>query len=91
MEEMNIHIQFFGSFKKFGSGLFVSINQKSKVCDLRNLLQIEIQKKYPTTEINHLKDELARSRFATEEKLLAETQELMDGIKIAIIPPVSGG
>lgn len=85
---MKITLQCFGAFRPFGENITLSLPEKAVVSDIRAALLLRIKEKDNSFNKVGLIDS---SRFATETDILPENTSLSDGMRIAIIPPVSGG
>lgn len=85
---MNITIECFGAFRNFGDEIPVTLSGDLTVADLPDAL-FDALKKLDDSFDN--KDLIARSRFASDTEILSETAPLTQNMRLAIIPPVSGG
>ncbi|NRA89507.1 MAG: MoaD/ThiS family protein [Rhizobiales bacterium] len=85
---MQITIQTFGAFRRFGRKIEILLAEQAAVTDIRKPLYLAVAKQSAEFDIEALIDS---SRFATEERILAEDEMLLDGQLITILPPVSGG
>ena len=82
-----VRVRLFGAFRSFGLGreLVATVPlDRATVADVRAALEL------------HMPDEaalswLAASAFATDERVLAETDTVADGASLSILPPVCGG
>ncbi len=85
---MEITIQCFGAFRPFGEQIILSVAEGTSLCAMRKVLLDKLKQIDDSFDKPGLLDS---SRFATETEILQESTPLQDGMRIAIIPPVSGG
>jgi len=85
---MEITIECFGAFRNFGDEVSVTLHGDITVSDLRGHFYDALQKIDTNFDNKNL---LERSRFATDTEVLADNAPLTKSMRLAIIPPVSGG
>ena len=85
---MEITIQLFGAFSAYGSTINIDTKETSLVSDIRHTFFNKIREIDDTFDAMDL---INSSRFATESAILSEDAKLIPGMRIFIIPPVSGG
>lgn len=83
---MNIEIQLFGAFRQYGDGsaIQVSVPEDSEVAGLRQAMHEQLAD-------DNARALLRASAFATDERVLDETESVPAERNIAILPPVCGG
>jgi len=81
---MEIKLQLFGAFRKYGSEIILEIPDGGLVADLRTSLE---------KSLGESSSRLIKiSRFATDKTMLDDDSEITSNISVlAILPPVSGG
>ncbi|WP_319495737.1 MoaD/ThiS family protein [uncultured Cohaesibacter sp.] len=87
-ETMTITIRCFGAFRAFGEEMELTVARGTTVADLREPLLEAMRQADQTFAADVLLDS---SRVATETELLTDAAPLVEGMRLAIIPPVSGG
>ncbi len=85
---MNVHIKMFGPFRALGNSAELKLPSTATVDDLPPALIAYIE---TLGADSSLIETLSLSRFATESAVLARGEPLVDGMQLAIIPPVAGG
>ncbi len=85
---MQITIQTFGVFRQFGRKILLDLEQNAKVSDIRKPLALALGDNNVGFDVVGL---IESSRFATEDRILAENALLKSDVLITILPPVSGG
>ena len=81
MANLNINIKFFGSFRKFGESIDLSIPSGSSVEIVKQLLQKELNDNILVTD----------SVLANDNEILKDSDILNDNAQLSILPPVCGG
>ncbi len=82
-----VQLKFFGGFRNFFETEELSLNGQVSVADFRILVTETLKDRNKKFDALLLDD----SVFATETAVLKETDFVMPGQKIAILPPVCGG
>jgi len=83
-----IDLQLFGAFKALGQDASFELPDNANLADLSMALEHHI---HANGGAENLIDLISVSRFATEQEVLPKSYQLENGMKLAIIPPVSGG
>ncbi len=83
---MKIELQLFGAYRQLGEKLELYLPDGARVSDIREALTKQLN----SSKLNN-PALLKSSRFASEVEILDENEQLIDGAKLAIIPPVAGG
>jgi len=83
MKNIKVYIKFFGSFKKFGHGLKISVKEGSSILEIKKYLNYKLQAK----DCNLVED----SVLANDHAILQDNFIVNEDIKLSILPPVCGG
>ncbi|MFZ3228890.1 MAG: MoaD/ThiS family protein [Pseudobdellovibrio sp.] len=85
---MNVNLHLYGSFRQLGlSQITLDISADATVKDLRKSLE-----KYLIKEKSEISSNLIQaSVFATNESILNDYDQIVNGMSVAILPPVCGG
>ncbi len=85
---INVCLNLYGAFRQLGvSKITLPMPIESTVADLRKSLEIYLDqsdRKISNTLVH-------ASVFATDEKILKDSDKLSPGLNLAILPPVCGG
>ena len=84
---MNVQLKFFGAFRKYFDVEELELSEQVTVRDFRRQVRTDFLLRNASFDVILLED----SVFATEEKVLSESDFIKPGAQIAILPPVCGG
>lgn len=83
---IEIEVTLFGPFRKYGSGIKLSVPLETTLHELRPLLASELRKSYPYFREEGL---LYKSAIADEKEILKDDSKVTG--RLAVLPPVCGG
>lgn len=81
MNDIKIHIKFFGYFRKFGDGLDLSVPTESTIEKIKSIIQHKLDGEKLVLD----------SVLANSTDILQDDYILDQDIELSILPPVCGG
>lgn len=86
---MKVQLSLFGAFRAFdpGAAIALEVPADARVADLREALDRHARAHWPEYRPELLK----ASAFASETTVMRDSEALVPGLAMAVLPPVSGG